>query len=163
MVQKISQGLVNNLIIISKNIINLSGRNLFQSKISPLPRGMKFIKSANKIDQAKLKGEFEEYGRKLRLILNFRNDEQTFSTDKFRHKSSFNPMNKDAIIETYLSCLEERLLNKGIYSKRYNLTKKEPDVSYCVRDDSLVIVNCGDKSSVVVVRDREDYLKEAYK
>ena len=40
----------------------------------------------------------------------FTNDEQTFSTDKFRPKSSFNPRNKDAIIETYLSYPEERLL-----------------------------------------------------
>ena len=41
----------------------------------------------------------------------FRNDERTFSTDKFRPKSSFNPRNKDAITETYLCCLEERLLD----------------------------------------------------
>ena len=54
----------------------------------------------------------------------FRNNEQTFSTDKFRPKSSFNPKNKDAIIKTYLGCLEERLLNIEIRSKRYNnLTK----------------------------------------
>ena len=49
----------------------------------------------------------------------FRNDERTFSTDKLRPKSSFNPRNKDTIIETYLSCLEERLLDIEIPSKRY--------------------------------------------
>ena len=49
----------------------------------------------------------------------FRNDERTFSTDKFRRKSSFNPRNKDTVIETYLSCLEERLLDIEIPSKRY--------------------------------------------
>ena len=31
--------------------------------------------------------------------------------DTFRPKSSFNPRNKYVIIETYLSCLEERLLD----------------------------------------------------
>ena len=41
----------------------------------------------------------------------FRNDEQIFTADKFRHKCFFNPQNKDAIIGTYLRCLEERLLD----------------------------------------------------
>ena len=39
-----------------------------QSEISLLSKGLKFVPSANKIDQAKLKRELEEYGRKLRLI-----------------------------------------------------------------------------------------------
>ena len=76
---------------VSKNVINLSNRNLSQSEISLLSKGLKFVPSANEIDRAKLKRELEEYGRKLRLIWHFRNDEQTFSTDKFRPKSFFNP------------------------------------------------------------------------
>ena len=58
----------------------------------------------------------------------FRNDERTFSNDNFRPKSSFNPRNKDPITETYLSCLEERLLDIEIPSKRYNLNKEQHDV-----------------------------------
>ena len=120
--------------------------------------------SANKIDRSKLKRELEEYGRKLRLMWYFRNDKRTFTADKFRPKSSFNPRNKDAIIETYLSCLEERLLDIEIPSKRYNnLTKDERDALYSLKDDPSIIKKCADKCSVVVVWDREDYLKEAYK
>ena len=145
---------------VSKNVINLPKRNLSRSEISLLSKGLKFVPSANKIDRAKLKRELEEYGRKLRLIWHFRNDERTFSTDKFRPKSSFNPRNKDAIIETYLSSLEERLLDIEIPSRRYNnLTKEERDALYSLRDDSSIII----KGVVVVVWDREDYLKEAYK
>ena len=71
----------------------------------------------------------------------FRNGEPTFSTDKFRPKSSFNLRNKDTITETYLSCLEERLLDIENPSKRYNnLTKEEGDVLYSLRDDSTIIV-----------------------
>ena len=91
---------------ISKTAVNLSRRNLSRSEIPLLFKGLKF---ANKIDRAKLKRELREYGRKLRLMWNFRNDEQTYSTDKLRSKSSFNPRNKDNIIKTYQSCLEERL------------------------------------------------------
>ena len=103
---------------VSKTAINWSRRNLSQSEISLLSKGLKFVPSANKIDGAKLKRELEEYGRKLRLMWHFRNDERTFLIDEFRPKSSFNPRNKDTIIETYLSCLEERLLGIQIPSKR---------------------------------------------
>ena len=86
------------------------------------------------------------------------NDERTFSADKFRPKSSFNPRNTDAIIETYLSCLEERLLDIEIPSKRYNnLTKEKRDALYSLRDDSNIIIKGADKVSVVVVWDREDF------
>ena len=86
MVQKIFESLVNNLIIIriaiqliqtrqkqkesllEKNAINLSRRNLSQSKSLLLLKGLIFLPSANKIDQAKLKRELEEYERKLRLL-----------------------------------------------------------------------------------------------
>ena len=89
----------------------------------------------------------------------FRNDERTFTAEKFRPKSSFNSRNKDAIIETYLSCLEERLLDIEIPSKRYNnLTEGELDALYNLKNDPSIIIKGVDKSSVVVVWDREDYL-----
>ena len=82
----------------------------------------------------------------------FRNEERTFSVDKFRPKSSFNPRNKDTIIETYLSCLEEKLLDIEIPSKRYNnLTKEERDALYSLRDDLTILIKGAEKGSVVVV------------
>ena len=84
------------------------------------------MSSANNIDQEKLNRDFQEYGRNLHLMWHFWNDERNFKADKFGTKSSFNPRNKDAIIETYLSCLDEMLLDVEIPSKRYNnLTKDE--------------------------------------
>lgn len=64
--------------------------------------------TTNKLGWAKLKTELEENVRKLWLLWPFRNDEPRFVNDKFRAKSSFNPRKKDVIIETYISCLEER-------------------------------------------------------
>ena len=120
--------------------------------------------TANKNDRAKLKTELGEYGRKLRLIWHFRNDEQSFAADRFRAKSSFNPRIKDVIIETYLSCLEERLLDIEIPSKTfYNLTKEEREALYSLKDDCSLIMKRAEKNSVLVVSDREDYLKEAYR
>ena len=149
---------------VSKNVINLSRRNPTASEISLLSKGLKFVPTANKIDRAKLKTELEEYGRKLRLMWHFRNDERSFVADKFRPKSSFNPRHKDVIIETYLNCLEERLIDIEIPSKRFNnLTNEEREALYSLKDDSSIIIKGADKGSVVVVWDREDYLKETYR
>ena len=92
------------------------------------------------------------------------NDKRTFATDKFRLNSSFNPRNEDAIIEIDLSCLEESLLDIEIPSKRYDdLTKEERDALYSLKDEPSIIIKDTGKSSAVAFRDREDYLKEAYK
>ena len=91
--------------------MNLSRRNLSASEIPLLSKGLKFVLTANKIDRTKLKIELEEHGKKLRLMWPFRDNEQSFASDRFRPKLSFNPKNKIIIIETYLSCLKERLLD----------------------------------------------------
>ena len=60
---------------VSKNVINLSRRYLSTPEVSLLSKGLKFVPGANKIDRAKLKTELAEYGRKLRVMQHFRNDE----------------------------------------------------------------------------------------
>ena len=79
---------------VSKNVINLLRRNLSAPEISLLSKGLTLVPTANKKDQAKLKTELEEYGRKLLLMWHFRNDERPFAGDRFRPKSSFNPRKK---------------------------------------------------------------------
>ena len=149
---------------VSKNVINLTRRNLSSAEISLLLKGLKFVPAANKIDQAKLKREVEEYGRKLRLMWHFRNDERPFSQERFTPKSTFNPRKKDAVIETYLSCLEERLLDTDIPSKRFNdLTKDERNAMYSLKDDKSIIIKVADKGAAVTVWDRDDYLKQVSK
>ena len=101
---------------VSKNVINLSRRNLSSAEVSLLSKGLRFVLIAKKIDQAKLKRELKEYGRKLRLMWHFRCDKRLFSKKRFKTKSTFNPRNKDSVIETYLSCLEESLLDIEIRS-----------------------------------------------
>ena len=86
-------------------------------EIPLLSKDLKFAATAN---QSKLKREFEEYGRKLRLVWHFRNDERLFSQERFKPISTFNSRRKDTVTETYLCCLEERLLDIEIPSKSFN-------------------------------------------
>ena len=75
-----------------------------------------------------------------------------------------NPRNKDTVTETYLSSLEERLLEIDISSKRFNnLAKEERNELYNLRDDPTIMIKVADKGSEVIFWDREDYLKEASK
>ena len=53
-----------------------------------MSKRLKFVPTTNKIDRAKLKMELEEYGRKLRLLWHFKNDEKPFPYEKFRPKST---------------------------------------------------------------------------
>ena len=53
---------------VGKNVINVSRGNLSASEISLLSKGLKFLRTANKIDHAKLQTELEEYGWKMRLM-----------------------------------------------------------------------------------------------
>ena len=124
---------------VSKDVINLSQRQLTKSEISLLSKGLKFLPTPNRIDKAKLKQELEVFGRKLRLMWHFRNDERIFDCDtKFRPKSTFNPKNKDVIIETYLSSLEEKTLDIDIPKDKFNnLSKEEGDALYSLKKITL--------------------------
>ena len=58
--------------------------------------------------------------------------------------------------ETYLSCLEERLLGTEILSRRHDsLKNEEPEALYSWKNKCWQGICCD-------CRDREDYLKEAY-
>ena len=69
----------------------------------------------------------------------FRNDERIFDCNtKFRLKSTFNPKNKDVIIETYLSSLEEKFLDINIpKNKCNNLGKEERDALHSLKKITL--------------------------
>ena len=95
----------------------------------------------------------------------FRNHERIFDCNrKFRPKFTFNPKNKDVITETYLSSLEEKLLDIDIPKDKFNnLSKEDRDILYSLKNDNTIVIKDADKSSAVVVWYREDYLKEAHK
>ena len=94
----------------------------------------------------------------------FTNDEKPFSYEKFGSKSIYNSRNKDTVIETYLSSLEERLLDIDICSNRFsNITTEEGNALRNLRDDPTITIKGADKGSAVAVWDREDHLKEASK
>ena len=135
-----------------------------KAKVSLWSKGLKFVPTSSHINKAKLKMELGAYGRMLHLKWYFRNYEKEFDRNKFKPKSTFNPRNKDAAIEIYLSSLEEKLMKIEIPQSKYNnLTREERSALYNLKNDKNVVIKSADKGSVVVIWDRDDYIKEAEK
>ena len=88
----------------------MSKRELTKAEVSLLSKALKFVPTSNHINKGKHQLELGAHGRMLRLQWYFRNDEKEFDGNKFKPKSTFNPRNKDAAIEIYLSSLEEKLM-----------------------------------------------------
>ena len=61
----------------------------------------------------------------------FRDDEKEFNPNKFKPKSTFNPRNKDAATEMYLSSLEE---------KYNNLTREERGALFDLKFDKTKFI-----------------------
>ena len=108
--------------------------------------------------------ELEAFGRMLRLKWHFRNKNKDIHRDMFRPKSKFNPRNKDAAIELYLSRLREKLMKVEVPKDKFsNLTNSERKALYDLKNDKSIVIKSADKGSAVVAWDREDYIKEAEK
>ena len=108
--------------------------------------------------------ELETFGRMLRLKWYFCYGNKDIHCDVFKPKSKFNPRNKDAAIELYLSSLEEKLMKVEVPKDKFNnLTKSERKALYDLKNDKSIVIKSADKGSAVVVWDREDYIKEAEK
>ena len=73
---------------VSPNIINLSKSHLSKDEISLLSKGLKFIPAPKQINKVLIKEEFETYGRKHRLMLHYRNEEQKITINPFQKKSN---------------------------------------------------------------------------
>ena len=148
----------------SKNVVNLSKRNLNDAEIFLLSKGLNFIPTCNNIDKAKLKMELETFCRTLRLKWHFRNENKDIHRDMFKPKSKFNHRNKDAAVELYLSSLLEKLMKVEVPKDKFNnLTNSERKALYDLKNDKSIVIKSADKFSAVVVWDREDYTKEAEK
>ena len=69
---------------VSPNVINLSTRILSNAEISLLSKGLKFIPTPTSVNKALIKEELECFGRKLRLLWHFRNEEFVTISNPFK-------------------------------------------------------------------------------
>ena len=76
--------------------------------------------------------------------------------------SKVNPRNKDADIEVYFSSLKEKLKKVEVPKDKFkNLTNSERKALYDLKNDENIEIKSADKSAVVVLWVREDYIIKA--
>ena len=95
-----------------------------KDEIFLLSRGLKVIPTPKHSNKTLIKEELETYGRKLRLMWHYRNEERQIIINPFKKKSKFNPKRKDTAIEIYLSRLEEEIFSLDKKLSYSNLSKE---------------------------------------
>ena len=133
---------------VSPNVINLSKRHLSKDEIYLSCKGLKRIPTPKQINKARIKEEFETYGRKPSLMWHYRNEKWEIIIYPFKKKSKFNPKWKDTAIEIYLSRLEKEIFSLDKTLSYSNLTKEERHAQSSRRVE-------------IVVWETKDYLAQA--
>ena len=148
----------------SHTVFNLSNKVLTQTEISVLDKGLGFV--PNMINEADLRRDFNEFGRKMRCKWYFRDEPSAEFSEipTFRPKSTWKPPAGDPCVELLLSKMEHELFSflPG-KPQSYNLTKEKWQALKYLKEGRSIIIKPADKGSCVVVWDREDYLAEGYK
>ena len=96
----------------SETVLNLSNRDLSDPEIKVLEKGLDFAPIQRKINEPKLRKNFIEFCRRMRIKWNFRSKlSQDFSeTPAFRMKSSWKSLKGHPNLEVFLSKIKEELL-----------------------------------------------------
>ena len=150
----------------SDTLFNLSGRVLSESEIKVLEKGLDFAPFQRKVNEPKLRKDFEEFCRRMRIKWYFRNEiSENFSeVPAFSPKSSWKRPQGHPNLEVYLSQVENELFSIVDEPIRYsNLSKEEWIAMRPFADDRSIVIKTADKGSCIVVWDRNDYLREAEK
>ena len=131
-----------------------------------MKKGLAFVPTPNIINEENRRRDFGEFSRKMRCKSFFRDEPSPNFSDVpvFWPKSNWKSPYGHPCVEMFLSTLENELFS-FLPSKpqAYNLIKEEWLAMQSLAEDRSMIIKPADKSSYVVVWDREDYLAEGYK
>lgn len=145
---------------VDPKIINLSSRDLSTDEISLLQKGLKFTPTPS-ANQNELKNDVQEFGRKLRLLDYFHEQQQNTADNSIaRNKSNFvPPKTQDKYLETFLDALSEypENMHTTTSKNRSNLTKGEKTALNDLMNDDSIIIKEADKGGATVIMDKTFY------
>ena len=153
---------------VSEYVFNLSKKVLSQREINVLQKGLGFSPNQSFINEADLRRDFNEFGRKMRCKWYFRSKTQSSKEiPTFHSKYTWNsppplpppphPLLPKVIqhtFELFLNKTEPNLLSvlPG-KAEQFNLTREEYLTMRNLLDDRNVIIKPADKESAVVIWD----------
>ena len=148
-------------------VVNLSSRVRTPAELSLLSKGLSYCPTPKKVDIFALGKDLFDFVRRLRLKEYYCGDESVdgdiSDQPSFRKRSTWCPeRNRDAILETYVSLLEKKILSQDLRVRCHrNLLKDEPEALDNLRRYDDIIIKPADKGSAVVVMDRARHVGEA--
>ena len=97
----------------SDSVFNLSKKVLTETEIRVLEKGLGFAPAPTKINEIKLRTDFNKFARKMRCKWFFRNEptENFSEAPAFSVKSNWNPPKRRPAIEIFLSNFETEILS----------------------------------------------------
>lgn len=150
------------------NVLNLSKHFCpTATHLQILNKGLSFIPTQDQPNH-KSPSVFEEvrkYHRRLKLAAFFDEDEDSDSTSPpFTPKSNWEPKNNQIPKEIRLLIKQDRRIIKNIPilpASKPNITQEETLALQQLGKNDRIIIKPADKGSVIVIQDREQYIKEA--
>ena len=157
----------NNIKIAKKQVINLSDYNLSDSEYLLLNKGVKFIPTPGiRNIRNRLMKDFNEFARKARCRDLFHDPLSNNELHPFYTKSYYEPAaNHNPILENYLHATKMEICKIHIAKCNQNLTKEEK-VSLRIqrlRENKDIVIKKADKSSTIVVQNKENYREEGFR
>ena len=144
--------------------MNLSKFVLSDLEINVLSRGLTFVPTP-KISRDPITHAVNEFGRKLKLhnyFYNRRALSNNYTKAEFTEKSTWTP--SDSTLDpSILNCIEsisEEIQNLPIQKEKSNLSDEEFSAIKRLKQNCDIVIKKSDKSSVVVVMDKSNYVNE---
>ena len=145
-----------------KHIKNLSNKQLTESQINLLAKGLKFIPTPvtndNRIRQ-QLLHDFEQFARRMRLQYMY------YGTEKEQHpfyvKSNWNPpIQQSVALESYLEEVKISLAEINLTKPKNNLALAECEALKTLKGDEQINLKKADKGTNTVVMSKQDKLNK---
>ena len=138
----------------SDTVFNLSRKVLTDSEIKDLEKGLDYAPIQNKINEPKLRNDFEEFCRRMHLKWYFRNEPtcEFSETPSFTPMSSWKPPKGHPSLEVFLSEIGKEIFAIPDSRLGYsNLSREEWQAMRSLADDRSIVIKKADKGSSVVV------------
>ena len=150
----------------SYTVFNLSRKDLTDTEIRILEKGLDFAPIQNKINEPELRTDFKDFCRRMRARWHFRNEPtpEFSETPVLLLKSTWKPPMGHPNVDVFLSQIEQEIFKEVQSPLGYsNLSKEEWKAVRSLANDRNIVIKKADKWSCVVIWDRRDYIMEAEK
>ena len=147
----------------SDTVFNLSKKVLSDMELKVLEKGLDNAPIQNKINETELKGDFEDFARRMRLKWYFRNEPTPSFSERpsFTPKSSPKPPKSNPSLELFLSHIEKELFE--VCKSHLGYLNFSKQCMHLLANGRGIVIKKAGKGSYVVVWDGGDYIAEASK